>query len=132
MTLTPEEQACFEGARRVVCGDRGEMQVFEDGTVLVNGVAFKLEPSRDPIDALIVAIAKAMQMHLSGVNLGKLRHDLFAAGMGKEAADFVDQHLGMFSVEDWDAIRARVDWYVEFNAMMRLPDTGNEGDSLND
>jgi hypothetical protein len=125
--LTPDLQACFEAARRVVCGDRGEVQVFEDGTILTDGVAFKLVPSRDPIDALIVAIAKAMQRHLRGIDLGKLRSDLIAAGMGEEAADFVEQHVQSFSVEDWDAIRARVDWYAELNVAMRLPDTGNEG-----
>jgi hypothetical protein len=125
--LTPDLQACFEAARRTVCGDRGDVQVFADGTFLTEGVAFKLEPSRDPTDALIVAIAKAMQRHLRGVDLGKLCDDLVAAGMGEEAADFVDQHLRAFSVEDWDAIRARVDWYVELSVAMCLPDTGNEG-----
>lgn len=125
--LTPDLQACFEAARRTVCGDRGDVQVFEDGTILTNGVAFKLEPSRDPTDALIVAIAKAMQRHLCGVDLGKLRHDLVAAGLGEEVADFVDQHLRAFSVEDWDAICARVDFYAELNAAMRMPDTENEG-----
>lgn len=127
--LTPEEQACFEAARRAVCGDRGEIQVYEDGTILVNVTAFKLEPSRDPTDALIVAIAKAMQRHLRGVDLGKLRHDLIAAGMGEESANFVDDHLNGFSVEDWDAVRARVGFYVELNEIMRLPDTGTSGGS---
>lgn len=129
MKLTPEEQACFEAARRVICGDRGEVQVHEDGIFMVSGAAFKLEPSRDPTDALIVAIAKAMESHLRGVDLAKLRHDFVAAGMGEEAANLVHDHLVSFSVGDWDAIRARVGWYVELNVAMRLPDTGIEGDS---
>ncbi|MCU0826936.1 MAG: hypothetical protein MUE52_05910 [Tabrizicola sp.] len=131
MKLTPDLQACFQAARRVVCGDRGDVQVFEDGTILTDGVAFKLEPSRDSTDALIVAIAKAMQRHLRGFDLGKLRQDLVTAGMGEEVADFVDQHLRAFSVEDWDAIRARVGFYVELNAAMQMPDTANEGTTSN-
>lgn len=127
--LTPEDQACFEAARRVVCGDRGDVQVFEDGTILTDHVAFKLHPSRDPIDALIIAIAKAMQSHLAGVDLVQLRNDLLRRGVGEETADFVDKHLRAFSVEDLDAIRARVDWYRELNAAMRLPDSANEGTS---
>jgi len=125
--LKPEEQACFEAARRVVCGDRGEVQVHEDGTFLVKGAAFKLEPSRDPIDALIVAIAKAMQAHLRGVEFGKLRHDLVAAGMGEQAADFVHDHLVSFSVEDWAQVRDRVGFYAELNARMRGAETTDEG-----
>lgn len=127
--LTPEEQACFEAARRAVCGDRGEIQVYEDGTFLVDVTTFKLEPSRDPVDALIAAMAKAMQRHLRGVDLGKLGHYLVAAGMGEEAANFVDDHLKGFSVEDWDTVRARVGFYVELNEIMRLPDTGTSGGS---
>ena len=127
--LKPEEQACFEAARRVVCGDRGEVQVHEDGTFLVNGAAFKLEPSRDPIDALIVAIAKAMQRHLRGVDLGKLRDDLIQSRFGERLANLIHDHLAGFSVEDWDAIRARVDFYREINVATRLPDTGKSGDT---
>lgn len=121
--LTPEEQACFEAAHRVVCGDRVEVQVYEDGTFLKKGATFKLEPSRDPIDALIVAIAKAMQAHFRGVDLAKLRHDLVAAGMGEQAADFVNDHLVSFSVEDWAHLRVRVGHYSDFNACMRGAET---------
>lgn len=131
MKLAPEEQACFEAARRVVCGDRVDVQVHEDGTFLVGTAAFKLEPSRDPIDALIVVIAKAMQAHLSGFDLSKLRDDLLGRGVGEEAANLVHDHLLSFSVGDWDAIRARVGWYAELNVAMRLPDTGDQGDTRN-
>jgi hypothetical protein len=134
MKLTPEDQASLEAARRVVCGDRGDVQVFEDGTILTDGVAFKLRPSRDPIDALIVGTAKVMKLHLRGVDLGKLRDDLLGPGAGDDLTHFanlVHEHLVSFSVEDWDAIRARVDWYGELNVAMCLPDTGNEGVTSN-
>ncbi|MCT4554786.1 MAG: hypothetical protein N4A53_08885 [Pelagimonas sp.] len=49
--LSPEERASLEAARRMVCGDRGDIYVFEDGKLLVSS-AFALNPSRDPIDAL--------------------------------------------------------------------------------
>lgn len=83
----------------------------EDGVIISGNAAFKLNPSRDEIDALIVAIARAMQRHFGGVDLGKLRNDLIAAGMGEKAADFVEDHLRSFSVADWRTIDMRIHWY---------------------
>lgn len=127
--MTPEDQACFEAARRVVCEDRDEIQVQEDGTFIIGRTAFKLEPSRDSTDALIVATAKVIKLHLGGVDLGKLRDDLIQSRFGERLANLIHNHLASFSVEDWDAIRARVDFYRELNVIMRLPDTDNSGDT---
>lgn len=127
--MTPEDQACYETARRVVCGDRGDIHVFEDGSFVISRSAFKLEPSRDPTDALIVATAKVIKLHLGGVDLGKLRDDLIQSRFGERLANLIHDHLAGFSVEDWDAIRARVDFYREINVATRLPDTGKSGDT---
>lgn len=111
MKLTAEERACLEYARRAVCGHTGNPYVQEDGMIISGPAAFKLDPSRDEIDALIITIARAMQRHFGGVDLGKLRLDLIAAGMGEQAADFVEDHLRSFSVADWSAIEMRTHWY---------------------
>ena len=127
--MKPEDQACYETARRVVCGDRVDIQVQEDGTFIIGTSAFKLKPSRDSTDALIVATAKVIKLHLGGVDLGKLRDDLIQSRFGERLANLIHDHLASFSVEDWDAIRARVDFYRELNVIMRLPDTGKSGDT---
>ncbi len=132
MPLKPIDQACLETARRVICGDLGEILVFEDGRLLVARSPFKLRPSSDPTDALIISTAKVMKLHLHGVNLGKLRDDLLGGRVGEDLADFanfVHEHLVSFTVEDWDAIRARADFYVELNASMALTDSGISGDT---
>ena len=80
--LSPEDRAALESARRMVCGDRGDIYVFDDGKFLVSSTAFALRPSRDPIDALIFPVSQAVKVHLGGVELGELRRDLIATGMG--------------------------------------------------
>lgn len=130
MPLKPIEQACFEAARRVVCGDRGEVLVYQDGSFLISTAHFKLRPSRDPTDALIVSTAKVMELQLRGVDLGKLRDDLLGSRVGEDLADFansIHEHLVSFTVEDWDAIRARADFYANFNAETALPKTDTSG-----
>ncbi|KQB15294.1 hypothetical protein H9N28_03380 [Rhodobacter capsulatus] len=130
--LTPEDQACLEAARRIVCGDQDDILVFEDGSLLVHTAHFKLRPSRDATDALIIATAKVMKLHLRGVDLGDLREKLLGRDVSEDLADFanfVHEHLVSFSVEDWDAIRARAGWYAEFNVETALPDTDKAGDS---
>jgi hypothetical protein len=132
MPLKPIDQACFEVARRVVCGDRGEVMVYQDGSFLINTAHFKLRPSRDPTDALIVSTAKVIKLHLRGVDLGKLREDLLSRRVGEDLTDFanlVHKHLVSFTVEDWDAIRARADFYAEYNAETALPKTDTSGDT---
>lgn len=130
MQATPEDRASLESARRMVCGDRGDIYVFDDGKFLVSSTAFALRPSHDPIDALIVAVSQAVKLHLAGVELGELRRDLVEAGMGEEQADSVLDHLLDVSVEDWAQVRARVDFYVNDNARIAAFDTGkSEGSS---
>lgn len=124
--LNPEQRACLEVARRIVCGDRGDIFVDDEGWIH-NGASFQLEPSRDQTDALIVAISQAMQLHLGGVDFGKLRHDFITAGMREELADMVHDHLLEFSVEDWVQVRTRVDFYVHDNARVAAFDTAKSG-----
>jgi len=126
--LSPEDRACLESARRMVCGDKGDIYVFDDGKLLVSS-AFALDPSRDPIDALIVAVSQAVKLHLAGVDLGELRRDLVAAGMGEDLADSVHDHLSEVSVEDWKQVRARVKFYEDDNARIAAFDTDNSGES---
>lgn len=126
--MTPEERASLESARRMVCGDTGDIYVFEDGKLLISS-AFALNPSRDPIDALIVAISQAIKLHLGGVEFGQLRDNLVAFGMGKELADTVHDHLIEVSVEDWARVRARVDFYRDDNARIAAFDTDKSGGS---
>ena len=127
MPLKPIDQACLEAARRLVCGDLGEILVLEDGRLIVARSPFKLRPSSDPTDALISLLARAMKKHLRGIELGKLRDDLLRAGVEKEWAVSVFEHLVSFTVEDWDAIRARVDFYAEYNVETALPKTDTSG-----
>ena len=126
--LKPIDRASLETAHRVVCGDSGKVTVFEDGHIF-NGAAFKLEPARDPIDALIVAVSQAVKLHLSGVDLGQLRGDLVAAGMREETANCVHNHLVDFSVEDWAKVRARVVFYTNDSARMAAYDTKKAGNT---
>jgi hypothetical protein len=56
-----------------------------------------------------------MKFHLTGIQFGKLRCDLVAAGMGVEAANSVHDHLVDVSVEEWDRLRDRIRWYSDDN-----------------
>lgn len=124
--LQPVDQACLESARFMVCGDK--VEVWQDGT-LFNRAAFKLEPSRDPIDALIVVLSNAMKLHLSGVDFGKLRDDFIATDVGEEFANSIYDHLVGLSDDEWAHIRNRVDWYVNDNARQAAYDTDKKGES---
>lgn len=126
--LSPEDRACIKSARRMVCGDKGDIYVFDDGKLLISS-AFALNPSRDPIDALIVAVSQAIKLHLSGIELGELRNDLITFGMGEDLADTVHDHLIKVSVEDWGQVRARVDFYRDDNARIASFDTDKAGGS---
>lgn len=126
--LSPEDRACIESARRMVCGDKGDIYVFDDGKLLISS-AFALNPSRDPIDALIVAVSQAIKLHLFGIELGELRNDLIVVGMGEKLADSVHDHLIGVSVEEWAQVRARVDFYRYDNARIAAFDTDKAGGS---
>lgn len=124
--LEPVDQACLEAARFMVCGDK--VTVCQVG-YLFNGAAFKLEPSRDPTDALIVVVSKAMKLHLGGVDFGKLRDDFIATDVGEVFANSIYDHLVSLSNDEWARIRDRVDWYVNDNARQAAFDTDKKGES---
>lgn len=117
MRPTPEDRATLEWAYRVGLGFSGEDEVvvLRDLSIVTTLDRVTLDPSSSPQDALLVALAQAMKLHLSGVNFGKLRLDLVAAGLGKEAANRVHDHLVDVSVEEWDRLRERINWYADDN-----------------
>ena len=116
--LSPEDRASLEWAYRVVIGYSAEDDVFvmRDGQIAASRELAGLDPSRDPLDALVAAVAAAMKLHLSGVELAELRRDLVAAGMREPVADKVQYHLLDVSVEEWTRLRERIGWYRNDNA----------------
>lgn len=123
---TPEDRACLDYAFRAVIGMGVEDEVIalRDGIHIVtrNGVE-KIDASVNTTCALIHALAQAMQLHVGGVQLGEVRGDLLAAGVGVKAANRVHDHLTDFSVAEWDRLRARVRWYADDNAQPIRPAT---------
>lgn len=116
--LSPDDRACLEWAYRVVIGYSAEDDVFvmRDGQIAASRELAGLDPSRDSLDALVAAVAAAMKLHLSGVELAELRRDLVAAGMREPVADKVQYHLEDVSVEEWGRLRERAGWYQNDNA----------------
>ena len=122
--MTPEDRATLEWAYRVTLGYSAEDEVIvlRDLSIITAFDRAMLDPSSSSQDALIVALAQAMKLHLSGVNFGKLRRDLIAAGMGVEVANCVHDHLMDISVEEWNRLRDRIRWYRDD---IRLPITAS-------
>lgn len=116
---TPEDRACLDYAFRAVIGmgAEDEVIVLRDGIHIAtrNGLE-KIDASVNTTCALIHALAQAMQLHVGGVQLGEVRHDLLAAGVRVKTANRVHDHLTDFSVAEWDRLRARVRWYADDNA----------------
>lgn len=116
---TPEDRACLDYAFRAVIGmgAEDEVIVLRDGIHIAtrNGLE-KIDASVNTTCALIHALAQAMQLHVGGVQLGEVRGDLLAAGVGVKTANRVHDHLTDFSVAEWDRLRARVRWYADDNA----------------
>ena len=116
---TPEDRACLDYAFRSVIGFGAEDEVIalRDGITIAtrNGIE-KVDASSSTTTALIHTLAQAMKLHLSGVQLGEVRRDLLAAGVRVKAADRVHDHLADISVEEWDRLRVRVQWYRDDNA----------------
>jgi hypothetical protein len=115
---TPSDRACLQFALhvRLGYGPENDIYVLRDcRRVLVSGQIENVDPSVSPMDALTVALAQAMKLHLTGINFGKLHRDLIAAGMGIEAANRVHDHLVDVSVEEWDRLRERINWYGDDN-----------------
>ena len=127
-----EDRACLDFAYRAVIGMgvEDEVIVLRDGLSVVTrfGVE-KIDASVSTTTALIHALAQAMKLHLGGVQLGEVRGDLLAAGMGVKAANRVHDHLTDFSVAEWERLRARVLWYADDNAQPIRPATQVAGDS---
>ncbi|SLN66668.1 hypothetical protein PEL8287_03697 [Roseovarius litorisediminis] len=129
--MTPEDRATLEWAYRVGLGfsAEDEVVVLRDLSIIIPSERMTLDPSSSPHDALLVALAQAMKLHLTGVNFGKLRLDLIAAGMGKEAANSVHDHLVDISVEEWDRLRERINWYGDDNGDPIAASTKASGDT---
>lgn len=116
---TPEDRGCLDFAYRAVIGMGAEDEVIalRDGVCIVTRFGIeKFDASSGASGALIHALTQAMKLHLGGVQLGEVRRDLLAAGMGVKAANRVHDHLADFSVVEWDRLRARVQWYRDDNA----------------
>ncbi|WP_417809631.1 hypothetical protein [Thioclava sp.] len=126
--LEPIDQACLECAHRMVCGGTGNVTVGQDGTIY-SGAAFKLEPSRDSTDALVVVVSKAMKLYLGGVDFAKLRDDFIETDVGEVFANSIYDHLVSLSDDEWSHIRDRVEWYVNDNAHQATFDTDKQGES---
>jgi hypothetical protein len=115
---TPEDRACLDYAFRVVVGMNAEDEVIalRDGLSIAtrNGVEM-VDASASTTNTLIHALAQAMKLHLSGFQLGEVRQDLLARGMRVQVANRIHDHLADISVEEWDRLRARVQWYRDDN-----------------
>lgn len=122
--MTPEDRATLEWAYRVVLGFSAEDEVFvlRDLTVVTQHDHTQLDPSNCAQDALIAALAQTMKLRLAGVQAGKLRRDLVAAGMREEAANRVHDHLKDISVGEWNRLNERINWYAHDNG---APITGS-------
>ena len=115
--MTPEDRATLEWAYRVVLGfsAEDEVLVLRDLSIVTQNEHAQLDPSDSAQDALIVALAQVMKLRLAGVQAGKLRCDLVAAGMREEAANRVHDHLKDISVGEWNRLSERINWYRDDN-----------------
>jgi len=115
---SPEDRACLQFALHVRLGLGPENEIYvprDCRRILISGQIEGIDPSGSPTDALTVALAQTMKLHMSGVQFGELRRDLITAGMGIEAANCIHDHLVDVSVEEWDRLRERVAWYADDN-----------------
>ncbi len=129
--MTPEDRATLEWAYRVGLGFSAEddVIVLRDLSIITPNERTTLDPSSSTQHALWVALAQAMKLHLTGIQFGKLRCDLVAAGMRVEAANSVHDHLVDISVEEWDRLRERVTWYRDDNGDPITASTKASGDT---
>jgi len=110
--LNPEDRATLEWACRVVFGIDPEAEVYvrRDLSIVWDDI-FKIDPANCPTDASIATLALMMKLHLGGTGFGKLRNDLLGSGVGEQFANRVHDHLVDVSVEEWDRLRERINWY---------------------
>ena len=129
--MTPEDRATLEWAYRITLGfsAEDEVVVLRDLSIVSASDRVTLNPSCNPQDALIAALAQAMKLHLRGIQFGQLRRDLIAAGMGEEAANRVHDHLVDISVEEWDRLNERIRWYRHDNGAPITVSTAVAGDT---
>lgn len=122
--MTPEDRATLEWAYRVTLGYSAEDEVIvlRDLSIITAFDRAMLDPSSSSQDALIVALGQTIKLRLTGVQSGELRRDLIAAGMGKEVANCVHDHLMDISVEEWNRLKERIIWYRDDKC---LPITGS-------
>lgn len=116
---TPEDRACLDFAYRSVIGMGVEDEVIalRDGLTIATPYGTeKIDASTRTTNLLIHALAQAMKLHLSGIQLGEVRGDLLARGMRVQTANRVHDHLVDLSVEEWDRLWTRVRWYADDNA----------------
>lgn len=127
--MTPEDRATLEWAYRVVLGFSAEDEVIvlRDLTVVTQHDHAQLNPSDSAQEALIVALAQVMKLRLTGVQAGKLRCDLVAAGMREEAANRVHDHLVDISVGEWNRLNERINWYRDDNGAPVTASTARSG-----
>lgn len=126
--LTAEDRACLEAARQM-CSRNREVYVLRDGRLLVDSQirAFSLDPSGDPFDALIVALAQTLKLHLTGSDLVQLRDDLIASGVREDVANGIKDHVSGLTESDWAHLNARVDWYAHESHPRRWSSTADIG-----
>ena len=131
MQPTPDDRATLEWAFRVTVGysAEDEVLVLRDLSIITGFDRITQDPSNSSQDALIVALAQAMKLHVSGVQFSKLRCDLVAAGMREEVANRVHDHLVDISVEEWDRLRDRIRWYADDNGGPITVSSTEEGES---
>ncbi|WP_432448910.1 hypothetical protein [Aliiroseovarius marinus] len=129
--MTPEDRATLEWAFRVVFGFSAENEVIvmRDLSIVTAHDRTMLDPSGEPQDALIVALAQVMKLRLTGVQAGKLRRDLIAAGMRKKAANRVHDHLADVSVGEWNRLKERINWYRDDTCLPITGSTMRSGDT---
>lgn len=127
--MTPEDRATLEWAFRVVLGFSAEDEVIvlRDLSIVTANDRATLDPSAGAQDALIVALAQVMKLRLAGVQSGKLRRDLVAAGMGEKAANRVHDHLKDISVGEWNRLKERINWYRDDKCLPITSSTARSG-----
>ncbi|MBT3143479.1 hypothetical protein KL867_20685 [Ruegeria litorea] len=113
--MRPIDRATLEWAFRITVGysAEDEVLVLRDLAIVTAHDRIVLDPSNEPHDALVVALAQAMKLHVGGIQFGELRGDLIAAGLREKVANCVHDHLVDVSVEEWDRLNARIRWYSD-------------------
>ena len=110
---TPETRACLDFAFRMVLWDHdGEVYVYRDGITVAMTTAIEKVELGHPLSALTHFLAKAMEVHLRGVDLAQCREELLAANVSELLADKVYDHLLDISGNEWALLRRRVAFYA--------------------